>query len=177
MQIDHHHFFHAVFYHFRCEEILFSFPLHCYFPVVFLEKDRFGFFIMSFISDLCTMNLCSILRKKIIQLLKYCYCNITWTKSHETDLQKNYLNTPNYQQYGTDGFSWVSHVDGTIITHHFRHVWQCSTVIKMKMTEIIITVWYENSQNLNINFCNILNLLVLFTIHIHVLSLISSPKA
>lgn len=98
------------------------------------------------------MNLCSILRKKIIQLLKYCYCNITWTKSHETDLQKNYLNTPNYQQYGTDGFSWVSHVDGTIITHHFRHVWQCSTVIKMKMTEIIITVSYENSQNLRINF-------------------------
>lgn len=64
MQIDHHHFFHAVFYHFRCEEILFSFPFHCYFPVVFLEKDRFGFFITSFISDLCTMNLCSILRKK-----------------------------------------------------------------------------------------------------------------
>lgn len=81
-----------------------------------------------------------------------------------TDLQKNYLNTPNYQQYGTDGFSWVSHVDGTIITNHFRHVRQCSTVIKMKMTEIIFTVWYENSQNLSINFCNILNLLVLFTI-------------
>lgn len=140
MQIDHHHFFHAVFYHFRCEEILFSFPLHCYFPVVFLEKDRFVFFYYEFHQQFVHYEPLFYFEKKIIQLLKYCYCNITWTKSHETDLQKNYLNTPNYQQYGTDGFSWVSHVDGTIITHHFRHVWQCSTVIKMKMTEINITV-------------------------------------
>ena len=40
-----------------------------------------------------------------------------------------------YQQNRTDGFSWVCHVDRSIITHHFRHIGQCSTMIKMKVTE------------------------------------------
>ena len=47
----------------------------------------------------------------------------------------SYLCLFTYQEDRTDGFCWLSHVDGSIIADNLGHVRQSSTVIQVKMTE------------------------------------------